>query len=68
MLKLPVTLSTTRDLPVLLRHMVNYVLSGEGLHLAFQLRCPLSPPLPHSLRLPHLVDLQPSETNFALDL
>ena len=27
-----------RDLPVLLRHLVHYLLSGEGLHLAFQLR------------------------------
>merc|ERR1712179_106083 len=28
----------TRDLPVLLRHLVHYLFSGEGLHLAFQLR------------------------------
>jgi len=27
-----------RDLPVLLRHLVHYLFSGEGLHLAFQLR------------------------------
>ena len=30
--------SIVRDLPVLLRHLVHYLLSGEGLHLAFQLR------------------------------
>jgi len=29
---------TIRDLPVLLRHLVHHLLSGEGLHLAFQLR------------------------------
>ena len=27
-----------RDLPVLLRHLVHYLISGEGFHLAFQLR------------------------------
>jgi len=27
-----------RDVPVLLRHLVHYLLTGEGLHLAFQLR------------------------------
>lgn len=27
-----------RDLPVLLRHLVHYLFSGDGLHLAFQLR------------------------------
>ena len=27
-----------RDLPMLLRHLVVYLFSGEGLHLAFQLR------------------------------
>jgi len=31
-------LEMIRDLPVLLRHLVHYLLSGEGLHLAFQLR------------------------------
>ena len=30
--------SNIRDLPVLLRHLVHYLFSGEGLHLAFQLR------------------------------
>ena len=30
--------SIVRDLPVLLRHLVHYLFSGEGLHLAFQLR------------------------------
>ena len=27
-----------RDLPMLLRHLIVYLFSGEGLHLAFQLR------------------------------
>jgi RING finger protein 170 len=31
-------LEMIRDLPVLLRHLVHYLFSGDGLHLAFQLR------------------------------
>jgi len=48
-------LEMIRDLPVLLRHLVHYLLSGEGLHLAFQLSTPF-------------LDLQPPDIHFTLDL